>query len=182
MPEKYLVQYIHYADGRAQAMLERVWRRIAADRLAEDLFYDGSVRTWPEFRAQLLRPGCLPFMAYANGELAMFTWLNSLEGKMARSHFAVFRQFWGRKKRIPLGQHLYRHILALKDERGHLLDCLYGITPAANRLALNAVLACGWEKRGVIPHACQIQKSGQIVDGVLTCATREILGIGHADS
>lgn len=182
MPEKYLVQYIHYADSQAEAALDEVWRRIDADNLVDDLFYDGSISNCREFKAKLLGPGCLPFLAYADGEPAMFTWLNALESKMARSHFVVFRKFWGREKRVPIGRELYAYILNCKDRRGYILDCLYGITPVTYRLALNAVVASGWEKRGVIPHACYLKKSGQVVDGAITCATREILGFCHAGS
>lgn len=180
MPEKYLVRYIHYATSGAEAELDEVWRRIEDEKLADDLFYDGSITNSHEFMAMALRPGCLPFLAYCEGEPAMFTWLNCLEGRMARAHFVVFREFRGRKKRVPLGRRLYGHILHCRDKRGHILDCLYGITPVSHRLALNAVIACGWEERGILPHACYLKKSGETVDGVITCATREILG--HANS
>lgn len=161
----------------AQALLWDVWACMKRDKLVERVFYDGNVGSGAEFREHLLRPGSLPFVVLADCEIAACSWLNCIEGRAARTHFVIFRKFWGRRWRCEIGRRLYSYILTRKDGMGYLLDCLYGITPANNPLAWKAALSCGWERGGEIAKACYIAKEGKSVNGIVTCATREILGI-----
>lgn len=175
-PEPYLVRYIDYLKPDSCDLLDEIWEKLVADRLWRALFYDGSVTDFSSFRKEIGRPGCLPFAVYGMGRLAMFSWLNNLQNRTARSHFVVFREFWGRAKRLRLGRFLYDYILTRRDDDGYILDCLYGITPATYQLAIRAVLASGWVRCGVIPNVCYMADVNEHVDGVITCATREILG------
>lgn len=176
MPE-YLPVYIDYRAASATGQLAEVWQALEADRLWQPLFYDGAVKDFAAFMKEMARPGCLPFAVYADGKLAMFSWLNHIQGKTARAHFVVFRQFWGKERRISLGKFLYDYLLSAKDGHGYLFDCLYGITPATYKLAIKAVLASGWAQCGVIPAICWLDDRQEWVAGVVSCATREILGI-----
>lgn len=177
---------IIYLDRRdaelAENLLDAVWNCLERDRLLESLFYDGSVKSRTDFYNEILRDGCLPFVVAGDGEMAAFSWLNCITGKAARTHFAVFRKFWGKRMRCEIGRHLYRYILTRKDKLGYLLDCLYGITPERNPLAWKAALSCGWKKSGEIANACYVAKEGKSVNGIVTCATREILAIADAES
>lgn len=175
MPDEYLPVYLDYKKAESALLIHEVWGKLVVENLWRKLFYDGRITDFNAFRKEMLKPGCLPFIIYGNGRLAAFSWLNGLEGKAARTHFAVFREFWGRQKRNALGRFLYRYILTLRDDQGYLFDCLYGITPATYRLAIRAALGSGWQKCGVIPNICFLAATNQYVDGVLTCATREIL-------
>lgn len=179
---KRAIFYIDWRQEDAADFMEMSWRRLAGERLAASLFYDGSVACAAEFRKELLRPGCLPFAVFQNGDLAALSWLNGINGRMARTHFVIFRDFWGRQNHIGIGKHLYRYILGCRDGGGHLFDCLCGVTPHTNRLAIRAALACGWRKIGALPRACFLTDRGESVDGVLTCATREILGMNEDET
>lgn len=171
--------YLNGLDLDNAALLGVAWRQIEKDGARESLFYDGTIKTEREFFAETLRPGTLPFIVLGGAEIAAFCWINGITSRMGRTHFFISRKFRGRKLREPIGRNFFRYILARKDAAGHLFDCLYGITPVSNPLAWRAALACGWERRGEIPNACYIARRGESEAGVITCATREILGIGE---
>lgn len=177
---------ILYVDWRdvsiAAGLLEEVWRRIEEERLVESLFYDGSVLCLEGFIREIARDGCLPFAVMGDGELAAFSWLNCITGKAARTHFVIFKKFRGRKLRLIIGPHLYKYILTRRDGMGYLFDCLYGITPKCNPLAWKAALSCGWKESGEIANACYMANERRSVNGIITCATREILNIGEGES
>lgn len=158
-------------------MLGAVFDKAREEGILESLFYDGSVKTGDEFIKEVLRPGSLPFVVMGDGELAACSWLNQIAGRTARVHYAIFRKFHGRRIHQSIGKHLYGYILTRKDAGGHMFDCLYGITPAINPLAWKAALACGWKKTGILPQSCFIEAEGKSVAGIITCATRETLGI-----
>lgn len=177
MPDPYLAIYIDYTKPECECQLAEVWAALEDERLWKRLFYDGRVADFESFKKEIARPGCLPFVVYGMGRLAMFAWLNHLYEGTARSHFVVFREFWGREKRISLGRFLYDYILSLRDSDGYVLDCLYGITPATYTLAIKAVLASGWQMCGRLDNACYLAQNREYVPGVITCATRQILGL-----
>lgn len=173
--QSYHIRYLHGTE--AEGLLYEIWGQIAAGGQLGSLFYDGRVKCFMDFRQEILRPGVLPFLCHTeNGLFTAFSWLNDITSRMARTHFIVFRRAFGPLAR-ETGRHLYRYILGLKDSEGYLLDCLYGITPCDNRLALRAALSCGWQKAGELPLACYIEAQGKSQTGVITFATRETLGI-----
>lgn len=174
---KFSILYLDCANQAATGLMRAVWENILRDRLKDSLFYDGSVATAEGFIAEVLRPGSLPFVILGNDEIAALSWLNCITGRMARTHFAIFRKFQGRKLHVSIGRNLYAYILTRKDAAGYMFDCLYGITPLSNPLAWKAALDCGWQKTGEIPQACFMASRGASETGVITCATREILGI-----
>lgn len=172
-----LIIYLDMKRLETRGRLYEVWERLEADRLLESLFYDGSVNSWPDFANEILRPGSLPFVVFRDGEIAAFSWLNNITSRMARTHFAILKNFHGRSCHMELGRHLYSHILTRKDGDGYLFDCLCGITPVTHKLAIKAAARCGWKICGEISEACYIAASKRSVAGVISCATREILGI-----
>lgn len=176
---KFNILYLDKDSLEAGVILEAVWCRIYEDGLSKSLFYDGSVMTLGEFTREIMRHGSLPFAVFCNGEIAAFSWLNCITGKMARTHFVVFKKFWGRRLHENMGRHLYEYILTRKDGFGYLFDCLYGLTPVSNKLAWKAAMRCGWKKIGEIPRACFMASDKKSETGILTCATREIMGIGE---
>ena len=103
------------------------------------------------------------------------SWLNTLEGRAARGHYAVFRQYWGRKMSVTIGRSIFEHYLGLRDERGYLFDVLIGIAPVSNPLAWKLALLCGAEKQCVLPHFAYNARTGETEDAVLTTTTRESL-------
>lgn len=171
-----LVFYMDYRKAESRGQLYEIWEKIAEERVLDSLFYDGSVRIWPDFACEILREGTLPFAVLRDGEIAGFSWLNCITSRMARTHFVIFRKFHGRKNHAAIGRHFYGYLLGLRDEHGFLFDCLYGITPEHNRLAIRAAQRCGWQIAGKIPMACFIAGENRSVAGVVVCATREILG------
>lgn len=174
---KQAIFYLDMNKFETRGLLYEVWERLEADKLLESLFYDGTTGSWPEFADEILRPGCLPFVIFRDEELAAFTWLNCISSRMARTHFAVFRKFHGRKIHGQISRHTYSWLLTRKDAKGYLFDCIYGITPEPYRLVIRAAQRCGWKLCGEIPNACYMAGNRHSVGGVLLCATREILGL-----
>lgn len=178
---KHAILYLNAQHPATIGLLGHVFDKMAAEGLLARVFYDGTVRTREQFLADVLRPGSLPFVIMAGEEVACFTWLNSIEGRAARAHFVIFRKFWGRKTRIPLGRNFYRYVLSIRDADGCLFDCLYGITPENNPLAWKAALQSGWKLIGTIPNCVFLADRRKSVGGVVTAATREILGVAGGD-
>lgn len=152
----------------AYAMLER-------EGSARRMFMDGTVRSAEEFEKDLFRPGSLPFLVLHDGQPCGVSWLNTLEGRAARGHYAVFRRYWGRKMSVTIGRSIFEHYLGLRAERGYLFDVLIGIAPVSNPLAWKLALLCGAEKQCVLPHFAYNARTGETEDAVLTTTTRESL-------
>lgn len=178
---EYAILYLDIRKGESGRVLDAVWRELLADRLEKKVFYDGSVKSGADFRGEILRPGSLPFVVLRDGAIAAFCWLNNISGRMARTHFVIFRKAWGRKSHVLIGRHFFKYALTRKDGQGYLFDCLYGLTPEHNVLAWRASLDCGWRKVGIVPRACFVAGKGS-VNGVMVCATRDILGIGDEET
>lgn len=162
-------------------ILARAYELIVGQGLLDSLFYDGSIACYAHFERELIRPGSLTFAVVRDGEIAALAWFNGITSKMARTHFVIFRNYWGRKNRIRIGRQFFSYILTLEYGGRHMFDCLFGITPVNNPLAWKAAIACGWQERGIIPNACYMARDGKSIDGVLTCATRGILGINESE-
>ena len=179
--QQFSALYLEGQNPAAQGILEAAFRQIVEEGLLESLFYDGTVNSRDHFLDVVLRPGTLPFVVMCKEQIAALTWLNCIEGRAARVHFVIFRKFWGRKTHRRIGWNLYRYILSRQDEAGYLFDCLYGVTPETNLLAWRAAIKCGWKLAGTIPARCFIAASAESVGGVVTSATREILGIAEGE-
>lgn len=173
----FAILYLHNGQPETNSILKAVWQKIVNEKLQARLFYDGSVSTEEEFCRELFRYGCLPFVVMLGGEFAAFSWLNCITGKMARTHFVIFRDYWGKHFHQGIGKNFYSYILTRKDGHGFLFDSLYGITPKSNSLAWKAAIDCGWHKVGELPNACFIARRNKSEPGIITCATREVLGI-----
>lgn len=178
---RFSMLYLTNGNPAAESLMQAVWHKLLFERLVEKLFYDGIVQTGEDFLKEVLRPGCLPFVVLCNGEIAACSWLNCITGRMARTHFVIFKDYWGKDLHRNIGLNAYAYILTRRDDRGYLFDCLYGITPKSNSLAWKAALGCGWQKSGELPNACFIAGKGASETGIITCATREILGIGEGE-
>ena len=96
-----------------------------------------------------------------------------------RIHFTMFKESWGRKRNaVAVARHFVSYVLTRRDAEGFLLDTLYGLTPTSNRLACRFVQQAGMEKIGILPNAVSLFFKGrQTDDALVTCATRESLGI-----
>lgn len=156
-------------------MARQAYARLEREGSARRVFCDGTVRDAEAFEADLFRAGSLPFLVFCDGRPCGVTWMNTLEGRSARGHFALFRRFWGRHRSIAIGRAIFAHFLGLRDERGHLFDVVLGLAPVANPLAWKLALLCGAEKVGVIPHGVYNAAARASEDAVLTAATRESL-------
>lgn len=177
MSEKFTALYVDKALPIAPGLLGHVFDKVVEDGLLASLFYDGSVRTKDEFLDEVLRPGTIPFVVMYGKDVAAFSWLNDIQDRSARAHFVIFRKFWGRRTRIPLGRNFYKYVLSIRDAAGYLFDCVYGITPESNPLAWKAALQSGWRLIGSIPNRVFLADTGKSAGGVVTAATREILGV-----
>lgn len=174
----YLDEKLPFVPG----VLGAVHDRICAEGLLPRLFHDGAARTRDAFAEVILRPGSLPFVLMADGDMAAFVWCQVTQPRTARVHFVVFRRFWGRATRLALSRRVFRYLLTRRDADGHLFDSLYGVTPENNPLAWKAALQCGWRKVGVIPRFVWLAERGETVGGVITAVTRDMLGLTDEDN
>lgn len=100
----------------AYAMLER-------EGSARRMFMDGTVRSAEEFEKDLFRTGSLPFLVLHDGQPCGVSWLNTLEGRAARGHYAVFRRYWGRKCPSPSAGAFLSTISGSETSEGICLTC-----------------------------------------------------------
>lgn len=177
---EYRMYYLKDRNG-TRDVLRGVYGRIHEQGLREAVFYDGSMPDAEAFMTAMLRPGVLPYLATADGEPAAFVWLNGFEGRAARGHFVFFREFWGRRKSVPLGRFLFERLLTLRDGQGDFFDVLLGVTPARNPLAWRRAVDCGARLVGTLPRFC-LMADGTTQDGVAVAVTRESLGIETAEA
>lgn len=166
-----------YLRGTAEErrMARQAYARLEREGSARRVFCDGTVRGPEAFEADLFRPGSLPFLVFFDERPCGVTWMNTIEGRSARGHFALFRRFWGRHRSIAIGRAIFEHFLSLRDGGGYLFDVLLGLAPVGNPLAWKLALLCGAERVGVIPHGVYDASQGAAQDAVLTVTTRESL-------
>ena len=176
MDERFFMQYLNDSPT-SRSNLMFVFERMCKDGTLERTFYDGTVRTREEFEADVLRVGSLPFLVFWEGELAGFTWYNTLEGRAARGHYVLFRPAWGRRTSAIIGRCIYEHVLTLRDGQGYLFDVILGLVAKSNALAWKLPLLCGAFVVGEIPHGAYMAKDGKSETAVLVAVTRESLGI-----
>lgn len=162
-------------DDYERRMVREAYARLEHDGTAKRVFCDGTVRNAAAFEADLFRAGSLPFIVFSDASPCAVTWLNSIEGRSVRGHFAVFKPFWGREKTVVIGQSIFEYYLGLNDVYGYLFDVVIGLVPVSNPLGWKLALLCGAERKCVLPHAIYNAFTGRTEDAVLTVTTRETL-------
>lgn len=169
---KFRINYLFGLNTSNVNALAHVFNLISKAGLIERVFYDGKIRREDAFIAEMLAPGTLPFLITDGDTVAAFSWLNDITSRMARTHFVILPEYWGKDTHKEIGSQLYGYILNCKDAGGYLFDCLYGIIPKSNLLAIKAALNCGWQKCGEIPKACYLAREGKSIAGILVYTTR----------
>lgn len=166
-------------DDYERRMVREAYARLEHDGTAKRVFCDGTVRNAAAFEADLFRAGSLPFIVFSDASPCAVTWLNSIEGRSARGHFAIFRPFWGREKTIAIGRNIFAYYLGLKDVYGYLFDVVIGLVPVSNPLGWKLALLCGAERKCAIPHGIYNAFTEHTEDAVLTVTTRKTLAALH---
>ncbi|GFM36591.1 hypothetical protein [Desulfovibrio psychrotolerans] len=173
------------------AMLARLWERLAAENIAERLFYDGGVTCATGFAAFMTAPDvyCYAVYAAAGGadggaggggepEPVALAWLNNFSGRAAMVHFAVLRA--GLPMKTAIGRIVVGFMLHGQTAGGgYCLDALYGMTPGSYVHVLRFIRRLGFRVQGAIPGAVALRRpeGGQRFEaGVLSVCTRESLG------
>lgn len=176
---EYKILFIGADSAFSDWVLSCVWEKIIADNLVSTVFYDGSCSTQEEFLASMKDKSNIPFIVFRKDDasIPMFLWLNGVEGRAMRAHFTLFRDSWGaRRHATDMAHHVITWLLTRKDERGHLWDTIYGMTPMRNRLACRFILRAGMRVVGVLPNAASIA-NGSVDDILITYATRTTFGL-----
>jgi hypothetical protein len=101
-----------------------------------------------------------------------FTWLNRFEHRRAHAHFCFWRPSPGPSP-LVLGPMVMESLLNLKHAQGgYLIDCIWGIAPAANVPAVMALKVCGVTVSATVENYIWDAASQKSVDGVHFHITR----------
>jgi hypothetical protein len=100
--------------------------------------------------------------------------LSGFYGKVAMAHFAVLRPYHG-KRSVTIARESLTQIFSLSRGGGSLVECLVGITPKRNKLAIRFAMKVGFVKTAVLPEACYMAVSDEYEDGVMTVLKRSVL-------
>lgn len=136
------------------------------------VFYDKSVVDADGFVREMKRRDTNFFAVYDLDKtpLAIF-WLNTHEGRSARVHFCTFKAAFGRAPSI--GRECLSRTLQMKADDEYVFDCLIGITPADNKLAVRALKRAGMVASATIPSMLYNAYTNKPMDAVLGYCTRK---------
>lgn len=150
MSEISVIPYIR-VDGvpnfRDSQIME-FYDRMVEDGTASDVFYAGDVCNKVDFMRRM-KDAALLLVAMKEGRSIGIGWVNGIEGKLARVHFAMFRESWGESEQI--GKQMIATVMDIKSGDEFAIDSLYGFTPSKNRLAVEWVKRCGGVQCGELP-------------------------------
>lgn len=129
------------------------YHRTIDEELNDSMFFDGGIKNVSDFLTYMKSNNVLFLTLNIDGKTAGFGWLSHFDQKMARGHFCIFKEFWGR----PIHD-------AFNEMAGQILqytglDLIMGIIPSVNIKAVKFVLKCGYRLVGEIPCGC-IDKDG----------------------
>ena len=178
-----------------------LYDRMVSDGTSETVFSDGSVNSRDDWLRSMTSgdnklyvmkivdagdPGRGILSAYPrpegieNGSAALVLWLNGFEGKVARMHWACFKEFWN-KGSVEMMKFALREIMGLEDHNafhmgrgGYFLDVLIGLVPVTNTRAIEFSRKCGAVAETVIPYGI-CGRDSISVDAMLVYFTRDQL-------
>ncbi len=173
-------------EGEASPYKFYLWDN-AETRLTEDhlwvfwnmmpwqhVFYDGQVRSAPDFVA-FCRSGYSRLWAIYMAEQPLgLVWLNGFTGRAAYIHLTSFKGAH-RRHTVPAAREFIRRVFNSPDpldKSRPFLETLVGITPASYSLALAYAARCGFVEKCRIPLALHLAHEGRFDDAVVTCLTR----------
>ena len=128
-----------------------LYDKMVEQDLDQIVFMSEPVMSRDKFLAIVKSSGTLFYAVEdSDGSIAAITWLNRFEGKIARMHFCVYKEWWGRGAGIMM--EVARHIKSLQDEEGiPIFIRLVGYIPSNNKFALRCALKDGGSICGTIP-------------------------------
>lgn len=165
--------FMLHKDQIPDLVLYELWDRMVDSGIDRATFYGGEAVDHHSFRA-LVRKDCNDvFAVFYEGEPGGIIWLNDRRERSARVHFAVFRDYWGRKRdELPAGVQMGRYAVArILRETG--LDVLIGYTPMRYKLARRFIHKLGAQDVGVLPKAAWFADVEESEDVLLTAITEE---------
>lgn len=151
-----------------------VWDHIANDKRAYSVFVGMDVKSLSDFMSFMNNPAHIVAAAFYNERLAAVTWVDCISGKTAHLHFITLRWTYG-SINLPVGREILKTLLTLRVWNGYMFDCLIGITPCSNKLALRFIHELGVESVGVLPSGFFDSTRGESVDAMITYCTRQQL-------
>jgi len=122
-----------------------MFNRMVSDGTIGTVFPDGSVSTHDQFIDFIKGPNKLVLVAKVDGIPAMWAWIDMAELDMARAHFCVFSDHWG-KDSVAVGTEMTKKA---KEIMG--VSILVGFVSSKNKKAINFAKQCGFKESGELP-------------------------------
>jgi hypothetical protein len=147
----------------ADSVLANVWYDLYAEDKLKDLFYDDSITTLDAWLGWIKMPFNFPVLCLSEKDVVAIAWLNNLDYKTARCHFAFIGDFHRDAGKTILK---YWEDMISPEDGKKMFKTLYGVTPERNELAVRVIKVMGFTILGTIPNFCKWH--GESVGGVVS--------------
>ena len=108
------------------------------------------------------------------GDSLGIVWLNRYEHRRAHLHYCLWKRYFG-PVAIEISKDVISKMFELSFSDGSpVLDCIWGVTPASNRLAVNFNIRAGATMSGVIRNYIWDDSAKKSINGYIFHFTREM--------
>lgn len=151
-----------------------IYNKLVAEKLDIILFSTEAEMSPDRFVSIMKSDGTLLLLAEdSENNIAGILWLNRFEGKSARMHFCIFKNWWGKSSEI---MQLFReHVFSLVDSFGlPIFNTVVGYIPSVNTHAIRCALRDGCKLCGVIPDYFWDYRVGKMIDATVVYVKGEV--------
>ena len=113
--------------------IKNLWERVKKEGFADNLFFDME-RMDAKIFLEMADKNWWLFVIYEGEEICGFTWLTDLRGGKANAHFALFKE-WRGKKGVKIIKQVCIDLLNIGNNNEFLFDVLIGTIPSFNKAA-----------------------------------------------
>lgn len=150
-------------------LVVEMYNSLLRDGNLKTVFYDVDVASEEKFLSYFDEPGRFLFPIVLDGVPQGAGWIDTLEARSARIHFFTLKECYGSGKSVPATRACLKYISQLvREDMTPMFDCIWGFTPAANKLALRFIKRVGMEVIGTLPCGAYIDELGKSVDVVVS--------------
>ena len=128
-----------------------IFDQLVEDGIFQTVFYDGRIKGKTDFIEMMQSKENLVQIILVNDKIIGITWLNGVSQNRAFSHFAFFKEAWG-KYTNEMGKEVIKYWMGIQYEGKYLFDVLLGIIPIFNKRAHKFTQEVGYTRLGQIPY------------------------------
>jgi hypothetical protein len=152
-----------------------MWHDVKEDARAMAVFNNTGVTDLQSFENLINSPVHIIMVGMYNGKLASLGWLDCIGDRSAYVHFIALKWAYGGVSESVCRAAISRMLNIKKNDGSYIFDCLIGMTPVRNKLAVQFVKRVGFVSVGIIPMGAYDRIKGCSIDALNTYCTRSTL-------